>query len=139
MKKNHFILFCILPSVIILLAVVIFPMIGAINYSLQDKSLRFLNGDYIGLQNYFEMFQDRRFINALKISLYWELITVVGSLILAIFVSIILFEYSEKKIQDFFSYYFDYAYYATKGISWINLEIYAFTSYGSNKYSSNST
>ena len=91
MKKNHFILFCILPSVIILLAVVIFPMIGAINYSLQDKSLRFLNGDYIGLQNYFEMFQDRRFINALKISLYWELITVVGSLILAIFVSIIYF------------------------------------------------
>ena len=99
-EKNHFILFCILPSVIILLAVVIFPMIGAINYSLQDKSLRFLNGDYIGLQNYFEMFQDRRFINALKISLYWELITVIGSLILAIFVSIILFEYSEK-IQDF--------------------------------------
>ena len=101
MKKNHFILFCILPSVIILLAVVIFPMIGAINYSLQDKSLRFLDGDYIGLQNYFEMFQDRRFINALKISLYWELITVVGSLILAIFVSIILFEYSEKKYRIF--------------------------------------
>jgi len=101
MKRNHFILFCILPSVIILLAVVIFPMIGAINYSLQDKSLRFLNGDYIGLQNYFEMFQDRRFINALKISLYWELITVVGSLILAIFVSIILFEYSEKKYRIF--------------------------------------
>ncbi len=101
MKKNHFILFCILPSVIILLAVVIFPMIGAINYSLQDKSLRFLNGDYIGLQNYYEMFQDRRFINALKISLYWELITVVGSLILAIFVSIILFEYSEKKYRIF--------------------------------------
>ena len=101
MKKNHFILFCILPSVIILLAVVIFPMIGAINYSLQDKSLRFLNGDYIGLQNYFEMFQDRRFINALKISLYWELITVVGSLILAIFVSIILFEYSKKKYRIF--------------------------------------
>ena len=101
MKKNHFILFCILPSVIILLTVVIFPMIGAINYSLQDKSLRFLNGDYIGLQNYFEMFQDRRFINALKISLYWELITVVGSLILAIFVSIILFEYSEKKYRIF--------------------------------------
>ena len=47
-------------------------MIGAINYSLQDKSLRFLDGDYIGFQNYFEMFQDRRFINALKISLYWE-------------------------------------------------------------------
>ena len=101
MKKNHFILFCILPSVIILLAVVIFPMIGAINYSLQDKSLRFLDGDYIGLQNYFEMLQDRRFINALKISLYWELITVVGSLILAIFVSIILFEYSEKKYRIF--------------------------------------
>ena len=101
MKKNHFILFCILPSVIILLAVVIFPMIGAINYSLQDKSLRFLNGDYIGLQNYFEMFQDRRFINALKISLYWEIITVVGSLILAIFVSIILFEFSEKKYRIF--------------------------------------
>ena len=101
MKKNHFILLCILPSVVILLAVVIFPMIGAINYSLQDKSLRFLDGDYIGFQNYFEMFQDRRFINALKISLYWELITVIGSLILAIFVSIILFEYSKKNYRIF--------------------------------------
>ena len=101
MKKNHFILLCILPSVIILLAVVIFPMIGAINYSLQDKSLRFLDGDYIGFQNYYDMFQDRRFINALKISLYWELITVIGSLILAIFVSIILFEYSKKNYRIF--------------------------------------
>lgn len=101
MKKNHFILICILPSVLILLAVVIFPMIGAINYSLQDKSLRFLDGDYIGFQNYYDMFQDRRFINALKISLYWELITVIGSLILAIFVSIILFEYSKKNYRIF--------------------------------------
>ena len=101
MKKNNFILLCILPSVIILLAVVIFPMIGAINYSLQDKSLRFLDGDYIGFQNYIEMFGDRRFINALKISLYWELITVIGSLVLAILVSIILFEYSNKKYRTF--------------------------------------
>ena len=99
MNKNKFILFCILPSIVILLIVVIFPMVGAINYSLQDKSLRFLEGDYIGLQNYIDMFEDRRFINALKISLYWELITVIGSLLLAILVSIILFEYSNKNYR----------------------------------------
>tara|TARA_X000001036_G_scaffold92039_1_gene84500 strand:+ start:4087 stop:4875 length:789 start_codon:yes stop_codon:yes gene_type:complete len=74
-------------------------MVGAINYSLQDKSLRFLEGDYIGFQNYIDMFEDRRFINALKISLYWELITVIGSLLLAILVSIILFEYSNKNYR----------------------------------------
>ena len=96
MKRNQFILLCIIPSVIILLAVVIVPMIGAINYSFQDKSLRFLEGDYIGFQNYIDMFDDRRFINALKISLYWEIITVLGTLFLAILVSIILFEYSHK-------------------------------------------
>ena len=45
------------------------------------------------------MFEDRRFINALKISLYWELITVIGSLLLAILVSIILFEYSNKNYR----------------------------------------
>ena len=101
MNKNKFILFCILPSIIVLLIVVIFPMVGAINYSLQDKSLRFLEGDYIGFQNYIDMFEDRRFINALKISLYWELITVIGSLLLAIFVSIILFEYSNKNYRIF--------------------------------------
>ena len=39
------------------------------------------------------------FINALKISLYWELITVIGSLLLAILVSIILFEYSNKNYR----------------------------------------
>ena len=99
MNKNKFILFCILPSIIVLLIVVIFPMVGAINYSLQDKSLRFLEGDYIGFQNYIDMFEDRRFINALKISLYWELITVIGSLLLAILVSIILFEYSNKNYR----------------------------------------
>ena len=99
MNKNKFILFCILPSIVILLIVVIFPMVGAINYSLQDKSLRFLEGDYIGFQNYIDMFEDRRFINALKISLYWELITVIGSLLLAILVSIILFEYSNKNYR----------------------------------------
>ena len=99
MNKNKFILFCILPSIVILLIVVIFPMVGAINYSLQDKSLRFLEGDYIGFQNYIDMFEDRRFINALKISLYWELITVIGSLLLAILVSIVLFEYSNKNYR----------------------------------------
>lgn len=99
MKRNQFILLCIIPSVIILLAVVIVPMIGAINYSFQDKSLRFLEGDYIGFQNYIDMFDDRRFINALKISLYWEIITVLGTLFLAILVSIILFEYSHKKYR----------------------------------------
>ena len=99
MNKNKFILFCILPSIVILLIVVIFPMVGAINYSLQDKSLRFLEGDYIGFQNYIDMFEDRRFINALKISLYWELITVIGSLLLALLVSIILFEYSNKNYR----------------------------------------
>ena len=99
MNKNKFILFCILSSIVILLIVVIFPMVGAINYSLQDKSLRFLEGDYIGFQNYIDMFEDRRFINALKISLYWELITVIGSLLLAILVSIILFEYSNKNYR----------------------------------------
>ena len=99
MNKNKFILFCILPSIIVLLIVVIFPMVGAINYSLQDKSPRFLEGDYIGFQNYIDMFEDRRFINALKISLYWELITVIGSLLLAILVSIILFEYSNKNYR----------------------------------------
>ena len=99
MNKNKFILFCILPSIVILLIVVIFPIVGAINFSLQDKSLRFLVGDYIGLQNYIDMFEDRRFINALKISLYWELITVIGSLLLAILVSIILFEYSNKNYR----------------------------------------
>lgn len=57
----------VLPTVIILVAVVIFPLLYSLNVSFRtyDIRLRLERYPFIGLGNYLRMFQDSRFINSL--------------------------------------------------------------------------
>ncbi|MDZ7909536.1 MAG: hypothetical protein U5N10_15865 [Gemmobacter sp.] len=57
---------------------------GAVWFSVMNRALRSPDYEYVGLYNYLRLLRDKRFFNALEISLIWELITVTGTLAVAI-------------------------------------------------------
>ncbi|MFK7997410.1 MAG: carbohydrate ABC transporter permease [Granulosicoccus sp.] len=82
----------LVPTILILAILALVPTLYAINISLHDRTLISPNAGFIGLENYIELFSDRRFINSLFVSLKWELVTVSGTMIAAIFLGIMMFE-----------------------------------------------
>lgn len=82
----------LVPTILVLMALAFVPLGYAINISLQDKTLISPNSSYIWFENYVDLFSDRRFKNALWISLKWELITVPATMIAALGLGVMMFE-----------------------------------------------
>lgn len=82
----------LVPTILVLMALAFVPLGYAINISLQDKTLISPNSSYIWFENYVDLFSDRRFKNALWISLKWELITVPATMITALGLGVMMFE-----------------------------------------------
>ena len=82
----------LVPTMLILAILALVPTIYAINISFQDKTLISPNSSYIGLENYIELFSDRRFLNALWVSLKWEVVTVSATMVSAILLGALMFE-----------------------------------------------
>ncbi|MCD6318512.1 sugar ABC transporter permease [Candidatus Aerophobetes bacterium] len=90
--KRSAILF-ILPAILVLVTISVVPTIRAVTMSFQNRELRYESYSYIGFDNYKKLFSDRRFINSIKVSASWELITVSCTMAIAICLSFFLFEY----------------------------------------------
>lgn len=73
--------------------------LAAINLSLKNDLLG-EPGRYVWWQNYVRLFSDERFLNALKVSALWELITVAGTMVCAILVAVFLFERCERRVRN---------------------------------------
>ena len=82
----------LVPTILVLMTLAFVPLGYAINISLQDKTLISPNSSYIWFENYVDLFSDRRFKNALWISLKWELITVPATMIAALGLGVMMFE-----------------------------------------------
>lgn len=106
MRKNRLPYFFLGPALFLLLALSIVPTIGAINLSLQDRSLMYKGWDYIWFENYLGLLKDSRFHNSLYVSLKWEIITVTGTLLTAIIGGIVLFEKTSGRWRRFLSLLF---------------------------------
>lgn len=86
-------LIALIPALVVLLFLSIYPLVGVIQLSLQNRSLIHPDsGQFIGARNYAKLFSDRRFWNALKVTLVWELLTVSGSMLLGILVGSLLYK-----------------------------------------------
>jgi multiple sugar transport system permease protein len=100
MQRRHSLPFVfLLPTLAILLVLALVPTIYAINISLQDRTLSVPDAGYIGFQNYIDMFADRRFINALRVSVKWEVITVCSTMIMAIGLGVLMFEAAGPRLR----------------------------------------
>lgn len=79
------------PVLALLVVMAIGLTLAAVNLSLKNDLLGD-PGTYVWLENYSRLFSDERFINSVKVSALWELITVGGTMLAAILIGVFLFE-----------------------------------------------
>lgn len=100
MQRRHSLPFVfLLPTMAVLLVLALVPTLYAIFISLQDRTLSNPDAGFVGIQNYVDLFGDRRFINALWVSLKWEIITVCSTMIMAIGLGVLMFEAAGPKLR----------------------------------------
>lgn len=100
MSQRQFVLVCLVPGLVLLLVLALLPTVGAVNLAFQDRMLRYPDAIYVGFENFTRMFGDRRFFNAIRISIYWELITVAGTMLVATALALYLFERTRGRTRD---------------------------------------
>lgn len=80
----------ILPALLLLAAVTIYPLIQVINLSFQRRLLIFDVVEFVGLQNYIFLLEDERFWDALNNTAYFTTLSVTCELILGLAFALLL-------------------------------------------------
>ncbi|WP_112310533.1 carbohydrate ABC transporter permease [Pseudogemmobacter bohemicus] len=80
------------PALVVLVILAAVPTIYAVNISLQNRTLSAPDADYVWFANYLRLFSDDRFLNALWVSLKWELLTVSATMVVGIGLALAMFE-----------------------------------------------
>ncbi|MBA8879268.1 carbohydrate ABC transporter permease [Phyllobacterium myrsinacearum] len=96
----------LIPPLIVLAILAFVPTIAAVNIALQNRELSFPNSSYVWLSNFIDLFGDRRFINAIWISVIWEVVTVTATMLVAVLLAIFLFERASPRMQNLISILF---------------------------------
>ncbi|KSV72733.1 carbohydrate ABC transporter permease [Sinorhizobium sp. Sb3] len=91
-QKNSLPAVFLTPAMGILAVLALVPTAYAIYISFQNRELSRPDGSLIGFANYIDLLSDRRFINAIGVSLTWEAVTVGMTLLIAVGLGILLFE-----------------------------------------------
>lgn len=92
MSRKGFVLLTLAPALIVLGVLAVVSTAGALWFSVMNRTLRSPDYEFVGLYNYLRLFRDKRFFNALEISALWELVTVAGTLALAVLLAVLVFE-----------------------------------------------
>jgi multiple sugar transport system permease protein len=88
------------PTLLILLVLAFVPTLFAIFISLQDRELGNPDVGFVWFANFIQLFSDRRFLNAIQVSLWWELLTVVSTMVFAILVGVLLFHSANTRWRN---------------------------------------
>lgn len=92
MNTRRFVFWTTAPAFSVLAVIASVSIAGAVYFSVLNRSLQRSTYHFVGLRNYERLLTDDRFMNALRVSALWELITVAGTLIVATLLSILIFE-----------------------------------------------
>jgi len=85
------------PPLLVLAVLAFVPTAYAVYISFRNRELSRPDGSFVGLANYIDLFSDRRFINAVSVSLTWEVVTVTLTLLVAVALGILLFEFASAR------------------------------------------
>ncbi|MBL1242094.1 MAG: sugar ABC transporter permease, partial [OCS116 cluster bacterium] len=102
-KKTSLPYVFLIPPMLVLAVLSIVPTIAALNISFQDRELGGPTPEYIGFQNYIDLFSDRRFLNSVNVSVLWEFITVIGTMVTATLIAFFLFENTKGRTRNIIS------------------------------------
>lgn len=92
MTRKRFILLTLAPATIIMVTIAFASIGGAVWFSLMNRALRSPDYKFVGFYNFTRLLRDNRFFNALEISLIWEVVTVTGTLLVAIMIAVFVYE-----------------------------------------------
>ena len=79
-KKDYARWVFVLPALIIVGVLLIYPIFSSLYYSLTTKHLIKQSYDFIGLQNYISVLKDPEFFKAFIICIIWTLVSLIGQL-----------------------------------------------------------
>ena len=88
------------PTLAILIVLALVPTIYAFNISLQNRTLAQPVASYIWFANYVALLSDARFLNALWVSLKWEIISVSLTMLTGIGLGIAMFEAAGPRMRN---------------------------------------
>ncbi|MDH6165684.1 multiple sugar transport system permease protein [Variovorax boronicumulans] len=80
------------PGLLVLAILALVPTLFAIGISLQDRELGQADPGWVWFSNYVQLFSDRRFLNSVRVSLVWEVMTVTSTMAVAVLLGVLLFQ-----------------------------------------------
>lgn len=98
MTRKTFIRLTLVPAIVLLATLALVSIGGAIWFALSNRTLRSPDYEFVGAYNFLRLLRDSRFFNALEISAMWELITVSGTLGLAVLLAVLVYETVQKPL-----------------------------------------
>ncbi|MEM2950284.1 MAG: sugar ABC transporter permease [Nitrososphaeria archaeon] len=100
--KQRTLLPFLLPAILILAGLSIYPTLKAIQLSFYNVNLfKIESNQFIGLENYARLISDTRFVNALKVSLIFWILTVSFSVVIGLILAILLHNHIKGIFLDF--------------------------------------
>lgn len=81
--------FCLLPSIIFIGLVVLYPLSTGLLYSVKNGTI-FDSGTFVGMKNFINVFQLTEFWNALRFSLIFSVASVIGSYGVGLMIALLL-------------------------------------------------
>ncbi len=98
MTRKRFVILSLAPAIGLLATLALVSISGAVWFALMNRTLRSSDYEFVGAYNFLRLLRDKRFFNALEISAIWELVTVAGTLIVAVFLAVLIFETVKKPL-----------------------------------------
>lgn len=92
----------LVPTIALLAILALTPTLYALSMSFTDRSLFSPEFNYIGFENYLQLWSDRRFLNSAVVSIKWEVITVTGTMILAVGLGVLMFECASPRARNIY-------------------------------------
>ncbi|SOD29101.1 carbohydrate ABC transporter permease [Variovorax sp. YR752] len=105
-KKTRLPVVFIGPGLLVLAVLALVPTLFAIGISLQDRELGQADSSWVWLSNYIQLFSDRRFLNSVRVSLVWEVLTVSATMGLAVLLGVLLFQCTTARWRNVLSMLF---------------------------------
>ncbi|SEU08538.1 carbohydrate ABC transporter permease [Variovorax sp. OV084] len=105
-KKTRLPVVFIGPGLLVLAVLALVPTLFAIGISLQDRELGQADSSWVWMSNYIQLFSDRRFLNSVRVSLVWEVLTVSATMGLAVLLGVLLFQCTTARWRNLLSMLF---------------------------------
>jgi multiple sugar transport system permease protein len=88
------------PTMAVLAILAFVPTIDAINIALQNRELSNPDSVYVGFANFRALVDDPRFLNSVRVSIEWELLTVVATMEVAVPLAVLMFETTPPSVRN---------------------------------------